>query len=257
MSKPAETDEIVELNEFEIEKIPLSCTWIVIAPPGSGKTSFEENLCYYNRHRYPVGRFILGSETSYVEWQQHFPALFISNSYKDQEVKYHIVRQKHCKLEKNPASAAVLIIDDVGEESKVFKTKAARALYKNGSQHYEQLLVWGNQNAMDFPGDVRNNASYIAIGRNMDNNELEKIFDQFGGIFGTLKIFKEYMRQITGEYTFLIIKKRSQSNNIKDNVFWYTVEDPKKHGKWKFGCQEYWAWHESRMDPNYQETIEF
>jgi hypothetical protein len=56
------------------------------------------------------------------------------------------------------------------------------------------------------------------------------------------------MDQITGDYTALVINNKVQSNDIKNNVFYYKA---RSHPPFRFGCQEYQQWAEARYNPNY------
>jgi hypothetical protein len=60
------------------------------------------------------------------------------------------------------------------------------------------------------------------------------------------------MDQITGDHTFLIFKKRSQSNELEDCVSWFQT---KLMPNWKFGSKEYRKWGDDRYDKNYKEQI--
>jgi hypothetical protein len=52
----------------------------------------------------------------------------------------------------------------------------------------------------------------------------------------------------------MVIKMRSMSNRIEDNVFWYKT---RQLGNWKFGCKEYREWSEQRYDSSYKDEIFF
>lgn len=248
--------ESVEIHEFRIEDIPLSCTWIMIGAPGSGKTTLMENLCYYLKHRYPVARAFIGTEGGYKQMCRIFHPLFVSNYYSEDEERQHVLRQKTCGMEnpsKYPGNYAINIIDDASDDPKVYKSKVIRGFFKLGSQHWSQLGMIGSQYAIDMPPDVRKAVSYVAIFREPEEIERKKLYTNFGGMAGSYDNFCDLMDQLTGDYTCLIFKKRSQSNNISDNVFWYKT---KVLDDWKFGCKEYRKWGEERYNKDYVEYID-
>lgn len=245
----------VTISEFDPRSIPLSCTWIVVGPPASGKTSFIEDMVYNVKDRYPVGRAWIGTEGAYDKFCKIMGKLYVSNYYDIDEIRSHIMRQRTCGAEtdtKDPNNAAVMILDDVADDPKIFKTKEMRGLFKNGSQHWTQLAMVGLQYAIDVPPDIRKSVSYIALFREPNPTEREKLYKNFGGIVGTKEDFNDIMDQLTGDYTCVIIKNRSQSNDIQDNVFYYKG---KVHGDWKFGCHEYREHAKARYDPNYVEQV--
>lgn len=252
MSK--EPKEII-IDEFELETIPLSCTWIVVGPPGAGKTSFIENIAYYNKHRYPVARIFMGTEDGYKKFCKIFNPLYVSNSYDEGQERQHILRQKTCNMENGKnyeGNYAINILDDVSDDPKIYKTKVMRGLFKLGSQHWSQLLLIGSQYAIDMPPDIRKATSYVAIFREPEELERKKLYQNFGGLAGTYNDFCDLMDQITGDYTCMVFKKRSQSNRREDCIFYYkTVQ----LGPWKFGCNEMRQWSKDRYDPNFVEKL--
>jgi hypothetical protein len=218
-------------------------------------TSLMENFAYYLKHRYPVARVLIGTEDGYKRMCKIFHPLFVSNYWSEEEEKRHIQRQRTCEMENGRAyqgNYAVNIIDDVSDDPKIYKTQLMRGIFKLGSQHWAQLCMIGAQYAIDFPPDVRKAVSYVAIGREPEEGERKKLYENFGGLAGSYNKFCDLMDQITGDYTFLIFKKRSQSNNLEDCVSWFRT---KKMGDWKFGCKEYRKWGNDRYDPNFVEQI--
>jgi hypothetical protein len=226
-----------------------------VGPPASGKSTLLENLVYYRKHLYPVARVFIPTEENYVRWCAIAHPLFVSNYYIEEEEEKHVARQRTCILqngEKYPGNFAVNIIDDAGDDPKIYRTKIMRGLFKLGSQHWAQLLLVGTQYAIDLPADIRKSVSYVAIGREPEEIERKKLYENFGGVAGSYARFCDLMDQITGDYTFLIFKKRSQSNNLEDCVFYFRT---KKLGNWKLGCNEYRKWGEERYDKKYVEQI--
>jgi len=249
--------EKITINEFCPEDMPASCSWIVVGGPGSGKTTLMENFAYTLKHRYPVARVFIGTEEGYRKMCRIFKPLFVSNYWSEEEESRHISRQRRRVLENgegNPANLAINIIDDVSDDPKIYKTKLMRGLFKLGSQHWDQLLMIGSQYAIDMPPDIRKSVSYIAIGREPEDIERKKLYDNFGGLAGSYAKFCDLMDQVTGDYTFLIFKKRAQSNNLEDCISWYRTT---KRGKWDdFGCKEYRDWNDQRYDTSYVENVD-
>lgn len=245
----------VNIPEFRPEDMPISCTLICIGPPGSGKSSFMENMAYYKKHIYPVGRVFIAEEDGYKKYCDIFPPLFVSNYWDELEERQHVKRQRTCKLENGPncvSNFAINIVDDATDDTKVFNTPLFKSLFKIGSQHWDQLFMLGTQYAIDLPPEIRMSVSYVAIGREVEEGNRQKLYKNFGGIVGSYKRFCDLMDQIAGEFTFLVIKKRSQSNNLEDCVSFYQTKQLKK---WKFGCKEYRQWHEDRYNQQYVEEI--
>lgn len=218
-------------------------------------TTLIENLCYYNKHKYPTGRVFMGTEGGYQKFCEIFHPLYVSNYYDEEQEKSHILRQRTCVIENGKeyqGNYAINILDDVSDDPAIYKTKIMKGLFKLGSQHWNQLLMIGSQYAIDMPPDIRKATSYVALFREPEEGERKKLYANFGGMAGSYPNFCQLMDQLTGDYTCLIFKKRSQSNDIEECVFWYKT---KVLPPWKFGCKEYKKWAKDRYNPDYVEKI--
>ena len=216
-------------------------------------TSGIETICYRLKHRYPVARIFIGTEGGYRKFCRIFHPLYVSNYYDESESKRHILRQRTCEMENGegyPGNYSYLIYDDVSDDPTIFNSKIFKGLFKLGSQHWNQLCQVGLQYAIDMTPPVRKCVSYVAIGREPEIEERKKLYRNFGGLAGSFQNFCDLMDQITGDYTFLVFKKRSQSNQMEDNIFWLRTENLPP---WTFGCKEYREWAKKRYDPNYVE----
>lgn len=242
-----------DIREFEIDKIPLSCTFIIIGAPRSGKGTFIENIMYYNRHRIPVGRFATGSETQYERFKKIAHPLFVSNYYNEDEQRSYVLRQRSCKLDGVEFSNSIDVVDDAGDDPKIFKSKLFLGLFKIGTQHWNHVFVLANQYAIDFPPPIRKSVTYAVLFREPNPGEREKLYNNLGGITGSQHMFNKLMDELTGEYTCLVIHNGSQSNKLEDCVFWYTTKPIEAN--WKFGCKEYQQWGKDRYSPSYKERV--
>jgi len=218
-------------------------------------TTFIENMCYYHKHRYPVARIFMGTESGYQHFSKIFHPLYVSNFFDEEKEKLHILRQKKCVMENGKGyegNYAINILDDVSDDPKIYKTKLMRGIFKLGSQHWDQLFLLGSQYAIDMPPDIRKSTSYVALFREPEELERKKLYQNFGGLAGSYQTFCELMDQLTGDHTCLVFKKRSQSNKIEDCIFYYQT---KVLGKWKFGSKEYREWAKNRYNQDYVEEI--
>ena len=237
--------ERVKAHELRIEEIEHSSSWIIVGQPGSGKSTLMEQLVYYNRHRFPAGKFFVGSETGYERWCKIAGALFTYNEYDAGEEQRLVTRQRRGKLRGGTQHYAVNMLDDITADSKILKTDLVRSLFKIGSRHWDYLLMLGSQYVIDFPTDIRTSASYVAIFREPDEKNRKRLYENFGGACGTYADFNDYMDALTGDYKCMIIKKRTQSNNREDCVFWFRTSPMKD---WKFGAPEVQKWHKERYN---------
>ena len=243
------SEDRIGVKEFHIEDIPLSCTWFIVGVPGSGKGKLVENLLYYNRDKYPVGKFFTGSPTDEEKISGIAHPLYITSTYDKEAERQHIQRQRLMIQENGRGYAgnyAVNVLDDITDDPKVFKTQEIKGIFKIGSQHWAQLAIVTSQYAMDVPPDVRRSISYVALFKEENETELKKLYKNFGGVFGTYNNFCRAMKEFTGDYTCLIINRRSQSSKIEDCVSYYRTKLLPKN--WSFGCKEYIEWAKKRYN---------
>lgn len=245
--------ETVEINEFPIQDIPRSCSWVVIGPPGSGKSNFVEYLVYANKHKYPVGRAWCGTEDTQGKYTKFMHPLFVTNEYNQTEHEKVVARQKQSRTEKCQNPAAVCVMDDCGDDPKVFRSKVMKAQFKNGSQWYDELFVLANQYAIDLPPDIRKSISYVALFREPSPIEREKLWKNFSPGIPRAE-FDDLLNALTGDFTCLVLKMRNQSNELKDCAFYFKAPDMKDK-KWKMGCKEYHNWGEKRYNKKYVEKF--
>jgi hypothetical protein len=218
-------------------------------------TTFMENMCYYLKHRYAVSCIQIGTESGYQKFSDIFGPLYVSNHYDEDREKAHILRQRTCILENgkdHPSTYAINILDDVSDDPRIYKTKVMKGLFKLGSQHWNQLFMIGSQYAIDMPPDIRKATSYVVLFRETEPLERKKLYENFGGLAGSYNDFCFLMDEVCKDFTCLIFKKRSQSNNREDCIFWYKT---KVLEPWKFGCNEVREWQKARYDTNYVEKI--
>jgi hypothetical protein len=265
MNNPLKIDQDSLVEDIEVEPLGQgdyygftldgNCRFLLGDFTVTHNTSGMETFAYRLKYRYPVGRIFIGTEDGYKKFSDIFHPLYVSNYYDENEEKNHILRQRTCSMENGkgyPGNYAINILDDISDDPKIFNTKVFQGLFKLGSQWWNQLCMVGLQYAIDMSPGIRKSVSYVAIGREPELKERKKLYENFGGMAGTFQDFCDLMDQLTGDFTFLVFKKRSQSNNIEDNVFYTKTEQIKP---WKFGCREYREWANKRYDPNYVEEF--
>ncbi len=248
----------VHIQEFRPEDLPLSCSMLILGQPGSGKTSFIENMSYFRKHLYPIARVFIAEEDGYKHMKNVFQPLFVSNYWDLDEARGYVERQRSCKMENDEnfgedyiGNRCICIIDDATDDRKIFREKLLKGMFKLGSRHWNQLLLVGSQYAIDFPPEIRESAGYVAIGKFPNPKSRKKLHELFGGPT-TFDEFNDLMNTFTGNYCFLVIKMNSKSNEIEDTFTFYQT---KKLGDWKFGCKEYKEWNAKRYNQDYKEQI--
>lgn len=246
----------MDLREFNIRDIEPSSSWLILGPPGSGKSTFVEDLVKFNKHKYPVCRIVTSVAQTHRRWCEIVPPIFVHGTFKfENEENFIKQRQVPLSIKNGIGKYCVYILDDVDLPKKSFQNNFFSMLFKQGSRHWCMMSILVNQYALEFPPEVRSAASYIVILKYTSKNDRQKIFKNYGGetLFGSETIFNKVLDEFTGNKRCVIIKQRSDSNNPEDSVFFYQISEP---SDWKFGCKEIWAWNEKRCDKKKELTME-
>lgn len=240
----------IQLHEFNIQNFAQYCSIVVIGPPGSGKSTFIENVAFYNKHKYPTARVICSLLQCHDKYCKNFPSLFVHKNFNKEDEQEYINKRQKKLFTINPDKnlSNLYIMDDIELGKNGFHDDFFKDLFKRGSRWYNQMTIIGNQYPMDFPPQVRDCVSYVVIFKFPNKSVRQKIFTNFGGVFGSFETFNKIMDDYAKDYTCLIINNTNQlSNSITECVFWYRTEVIEK--EWTFGCNEYIKWGQVRGDP--------
>lgn len=238
----------VHIHEFAMHEIPDSCTWIIVGPPSAGKTALIEDICYVNKHRYPVARAWCATEDTQGKYSKFIKPLYITNDYKSDEHQKGVLRQKSCIQDATCKNAnGIYIIDDCNTDKRMFATPLMKGQFKNGTRWWKNLFILGSHYVFDAGPDIRKCPTYVAVGKETSVDERKKLHGTFA-IACTFPEFCQLMDELTEDHTFIIFKKQSDSNHIEDCVFYYRA---KLHGKWNLGCRQYQKWGDDRYNKSY------
>jgi hypothetical protein len=217
----------------------------------TGKSTLIKALLHAKKHIFPVGMAMSGSEDSNHCYSEIMPSTFVYNEYDEQKVTDFVKRQKLAAQHlANPW--AVLILDDCTDDPRIFNKPLQQALYKKG-RHWKMFYILSLQYAMDVKPSIRTNVDGIFILREPLLKNREALYKNYASIIPDFTTFCELMDQLTDDYCALYIHNATQTNDWFDCVFyWKAPQVPKG---WKFGCPEYWEFHQARFNENYTDNL--
>jgi hypothetical protein len=254
--------ETFKINELNLELIAPSTKkafeptqggskTVVIGKPGTGKTTLIASLLYAKKHIFPVGIVMSGSEDSNHYYRQIMPSTFVYNEYNEDNIQRFIKRQKLAHLHlQNPW--AVLLLDDCTDDPRIFNTPIQHGLYKRG-RHWKMWYILSLQYAMDVKPVIRVNVDGCFILREPSVKIRRVIWENYASIIPDFTIFCDIMDKITDDYTALYIHNATTSNKFEDCIFWYKATPVPQD--FKFGCLDYWKFHEDRYNDEYQDPF--
>ncbi len=253
----------IQIKELDLDIIPPSHSEFmnpdhtgskiaVIGKPGTGKSSLIRSILFEKSEIFPCGQIYSGTEDSNHSYGKFLPSTFIHNSFDQTAYMDFIRRQKIAKKWlANPWS--VCVWDDITEDAKIFNHPIIQGTYKNG-RHWKMLHILSLQYSLDIKPVIRTNIDGTFILRETNKMNRKRLFENYASAIDDYSDFCSILDQVTNNYTSLYIHNRVQSNNFEDCVYWYKARNDIPDD-FKFGCKEYWMFHEERYNPLYIDPI--
>jgi hypothetical protein len=219
----------LQLNKFDMSKLPSDSVVIYVGARHTGKSILLMDTLSFHTD-IPVGIVISGTESANHNFEKICPKMFIYDEYDPQIIakflerqrrisdQYYQEKKKYGYTKINPK--AFLILDDCLYDNNWVNDKNMRYIFLNG-RHVHIFCLITMQFPLGIPPSMRANVDFVFINRNNMIKEREKIFHHYAGMFGNPQVFCEVMNQCTENYECLVINKRTQSNKLEDQVYWY------------------------------------
>lgn len=227
----------------------------VIGMPGSGKSSLIKYLMYCKKHIAPVAQIFSGSEENQPFFGDFTPQSFISgdleasnmNPLENFEKRQKIARQY---LEPEGTSPWCFnIVEDGTSDTKFMKTPVFQRMYKNG-RHWRMIHLLSLQFALDLKSNIRGCLDGVFIMFTANPDIRKKIYEKFGNYIPTYADFCDLMDSLEQYEALYINYKSSENNDLESNVFFIKPDIKRVPKGWKFGCPEYWEFHNERYNPD-------
>ena len=218
----------------------------------TGKSTLIKALLYSKKHIFPVGIAMNGTEDTNHLYKSFMPSTFVYNEYREDKIEDLIKRQK-IAMQHLPNPWAALIIDDCTEDPTIFNKPLQIGLYKKG-RHWSLMYILALQYAMDIRPNIRTSIDGVFILREPLLKNRKTLYENYASVIPDFETFCTMMDQLTDNYSAMYIHNFTTSNRWQDCVFWYKAKPPPDD--WKFGCPEYWQFHEDRYNTEYSEPVE-
>lgn len=246
-----------ELREFDMSSMVINPAIVMIAKRGSGKSWVTRDILY-NLHKHkniPCGVVIAPTDRMNPMYKYFFPDLFIHYEIKPELLRKILLRQttmiekeKDKKKEgKKIDPSAVLVMDDcLSQAGKWGKDETIKEIMMNG-RHYKLTYILTMQTPLGLGPDLRLNFDYIFLLKEDTAVNRKKLYDNYAGMFPTLRIFEKVFSQCTSDFRCMVIDNRKPSDKIEDKVFWYKAQDR----KFSFGSRKFIDMHRKYYDKDF------
>ena len=220
------------------------------------------DIFYHHKH-IPSGVLFSGTEEASPFFSDFIPDAFIHSEYDPELVENVLTRQKrkirNAKNEgksetgKDPTNNIFIVLDDMLHDAQNWKReKTIKNIFFNG-RHYNILFMLTMQYPLGITPELRSNIDYIFVFNEPSLKNRKKIYDDYAGMIPSFDHFCNILDACTQNHECLVIKTSGNSNDLRDQIFWYKAD---YHNNFKVGHPQIWKYHQQNYNTNYEEQAE-
>jgi hypothetical protein len=254
--------EKLSLRKFKIKDILPDATILCLGRRRVGKSWLVRDIFFHHRH-IPSGVIFSGTEEASPFFSDFVPDMFIHQEYSPSLVENILTRQKkkirEAKLEnksdtgKLPSNNIFIVLDDMLHDAQNWKKeKTIKNIFFNG-RHFNILFILTMQYPLGITPELRSNIDYIFVFNEPSVKNRKKIYDDYAGMIPSFDHFCNILDSCTQNHECLVIKTAGNSNDLRDQIFWYKAE---AHKNFKVGHPKFWQYHQQNYNQNYEEQAE-
>lgn len=237
----------ITIRKFDPSKIDDKRTVMLIGKRNTGKSVLAKDILYHKRH-IPVGMVMSGTEEGNGYYSSWVPDSFIYHEFDREAIERLIQRQRRLCKQGRP-QPVFLVLDDCMFDRKVMKEKCIRQIFMNG-RHWGIFFMTTSQYVADAGPEIRSNCDYVFVLRENVQQNRERLYKMFFGIFPTMDAFNAALTACTENYSCLVLDNTSRSNRLEDCVFWYKA---KLRSNFRMGSPLLWHFHSRHYNPKYDD----
>lgn len=113
-----------------------------------------------------------------------------------------------------------LVLDDCGDDKKIFKYKEIIEIHKMG-RHRKLFFINATQYAIDMPAELRGQVDFVFAFSHINSNEREKLWKYYFGVFESFKEFNNVFVECTKGFDCMVLDARKKSYNPSECCYWY------------------------------------
>jgi len=220
------------------------------------------DIFYHHRH-IPSGVVFSGTEEASPFFSDFIPDCFIHSEYNPELIETIMNKQKkkirEAKLQRKsetgklPSNNVFIVLDDMLHDAQNWKKeKTIKSIFFNG-RHFNFLFILTMQYPLGITPELRSNIDYVFIFNEPSVKNRKKIYDDYAGMIPSFDHFCNILDACTQNHECLVIKTSGNSNNLRDQIFWYKAE---AHEEFHVGHPKLWKYHKRHYNEKYEDAAE-
>ena len=242
----------IKLRRFDPSKMAEHAVCVLVARRRAGKSTAIFDLMYHKRD-IPAAVAISASEEGNHAFSNFLPDSFVYSQFDEAILERIINRQRKMlaakdagKMPQDTDTRCLLILDDIGFDTKAMRTRSMQQLLMNG-RHWHISLWTTLQYCKGLGPDACAQCDYVFCFADHLRENREKLYKSFFGCFPDFNSFQAVFDAVTEDFGCLVLDQTSRSSKIEDIVFhWKAAMRP----PFKFGSPEMWRFHQRVYKPN-------
>lgn len=241
---PAPPVEVfIDVRRFEPDQMRRFKIILIVGPQYSGKSWLLKDLLYYVNPAFPI--LINPNEFATGFFGGILPKQCKKEQLDNDWLSSFCSRQRQLldfnkQNQRNLDSSAGLILDHSVPDLidlKWERNANFKFLFRSGKEACTTLIITSPY-PPKMPPHYIASVDYVFLLRETNKANKRKLFQMFGGMFGSEENFVEIMDQCTTDYRALVIDRTKRDADISDQVFWYRA--PKRPRAFRMGCPRLW-----------------
>ena len=182
---------------------PCSCV-LMVMPTKSGKSTIISNMLL-NKDFYGQDYFdhvkIISNTINNDQTSRFLKQAFDCEDHYEDKMIHDLIRAQDSYGEDKP-SVALILDDCLGDKTTALNNISSRYRHSN-----IQLLIISTQLFRKTSPTIRANANWVLVGKLTNELELDKLSEEYSGMFSGDKNFREqYMKAVKKKYDFMTLK---------------------------------------------------
>ena len=212
------------IREFNLDQMCNNPQINIIAKRGSGKTTLVSNLLKHFESKNVIpGTIISPTDRMNPFYKTKFDNYKIKYKY-DHDIIRDILHDQKDLINNKEHAKSSLVLDDCldGKGSWMKDGETMEALF-NG-RYYKLSTIVTMQYLLGISPELRSNFDYIFILAEDFTSNIKKIYEHYAGMFPDFDSFRQVFKELTKDYSAMVLVNRGSQVDILDKVFWFKAE---------------------------------